>query len=127
MREFLTTLLQAVITAAVPIVTAFLVKFLTTKTSEASRTAQNATAEKYINEAGDAAATAVLYVSQTYADTLKQSGAFTAENQREAFSKAMTKAKQLLTADAARFLEEAYGDLNAYLTAKIEAEIKARK
>jgi hypothetical protein len=62
MQEFLTTLLQAVITAAVPIVTAFLVRFLTTKTAEASRTAQNATADKYINEAGEAASTAVLYV-----------------------------------------------------------------
>jgi hypothetical protein len=49
------------------------------------------------------------------------------ENQREAFTQAMTKAKQLLTADAARFITEAYGDLNAYLTAKIEAEIHARK
>jgi hypothetical protein len=33
----------------------------------------------------------------------------------------------LLTADAALFIAEAYGDVNAYLKTKIEADVKLHK
>lgn len=37
------------------------------------------------------------------------------------------KAIALLTADARKFLEEAYGDLNAYLLIRIEPEVRRQK
>ncbi len=127
MEELLTTLLQAVITAAVPILTAFGVQFLRQRAAAAAAATSNQTAQKYITEISEAVSTSVMYVSQTYVDTLKKSGTFTAENQKEAFTKAMDQAKSLLTAEASKFLNEAYGDLDEYLQAKIEAEIKRLK
>ena len=127
MQEILTMLLQAVITAATPIVAAFAVRFLNERTANAKASAKNETAERYIGEAADAVTTAVALVSQTYADALKASGAFTLENQREAFNRASNMARSMLTAEASRFITEAYGDLQNYLTAKIEAEVFLQK
>ena len=75
----------------------------------------------------DAISTAVTYTSQTYVDALKNSGKFTKENQEEALKKAVEQAEKLLTAEARSFLEKAYGDLNAYLVSKIEAEVRVQK
>ena len=127
MQELLLTLLQAILAVAVPIVTGYAVRFLNVKAEAAKGAAKNETAERYIAEASDAVTTAVALVSQTYTDALKKSGAFTAENQREAFNMARTQAASLLTAEASRFINEAYGDAQKYLTAKIEAEVKLQK
>ena len=60
-------------------------------------------------------------------DALKKSNTFTKENQDEALAKAVEKAAELLTWEARRFLEDAYGDLNNYLVSKIEAEVRVQK
>ena len=39
----------------------------------------------------------------------------------------MTFSFHLMTAEARAFLEKAYGDLNAYLVSKIEAEVRVQK
>lgn len=127
MQELLTTLLQAVITVAVPILATFAVNFFTAKTAQAKASTENELADKYLTNVNDAVTTAVLYVSQTYTDALKKSGTFTVENQREALKQASAQAKALLTADASKFLTELYGDLNDYLAMKIEAEVKLLK
>jgi len=127
MQELLLTLLQAVIAAAVPILTAFAARFLHAKAEHAKIAAENDTAERYITEIADAVTSAVLHTAQTYADGLKASGTFTLDNQREALNKSVTQARALLTADASRFLEAAYGDVTKFLTAKVEAEVKQVK
>lgn len=127
MQELLYTLLQAVIVAAVPVLTAYAVRFLHIKAEHAKTAANNETAGRYIVEIADAVTTAVLHTTQTYTDELKKSGTFSAENQREAFNKATAQARELLTADASRFINTAYGDINKYLASKIEAEVKALK
>jgi hypothetical protein len=127
MQELLTTLLQTVITVAVPILTTFAVNFLRAKAAQATATVKNELANKYISEATDAVATAVLYTTQTYTDTLKKSGTFSKENQLEAFAKALAQAKALITDDTRRFIEMTYGDLTKYLAPRIEAEVKLTK
>ena len=120
MNELLSTLLQAVITVAVPILTAFGVRFLTERTAAAKEA-------RHTSEAMDVITTCVAYISQDYVDALKKSGTFSRDNQKEALSRALSMAQSLLTAEAARFLENAYGDISKYLTAKIEAEVKLQK
>jgi hypothetical protein len=83
--------------------------------------------EKYIFEVADAVTTAVACVTQTYADTLKKSGQFTLDNQKEALTEAKTQATKLLSAEARKFLVMIYGDLDKYLEARIEAEVLAQK
>lgn len=127
MSEFLSTLLQAVIIAAVPVCAAFIGKGVQAFTRYISGQTDNALVKKYLAEVSDAIETAVSLTNQTYVDALKKSEHFTRENQEEAPNRAVDKAMTLLTAEAHSFLEEAYGDLNAYLISKIEAEVRHQK
>lgn len=127
MKEFFLVLLQAVIIAAVPVVTTYLCNFLKQKSNQTAATTNNDLAASYIREAADAVTTAVTFTSQTYVDSLKNSGTFTVENQKEAFNKAMNKAVEILSAEAKEYLAKAYGDLTNYLTTKIEAEVRNQK
>ena len=127
MQELLATLLQAIIAVAVPVLTAFGVRFLNERTAHAKEAATSEIAERYIAEAGNVAATAVALISQTFVEDLKKSESFDGAKQKEAFAKAVAAARGLLTAEAARFLDQAYGDATKYLAAKIEAEVKLQK
>lgn len=127
MKDFILVLLQAVIIAAVPVITAHLCSFLKQKGNQVAAKTNNELAASYIKEAADAVTTAVTFTSQTYVDNLKNSGSFTVENQKEAFNKAMSKAMEILSVEAKDFLGKAYGDLTNYLTTKIEAEVRIQK
>ena len=127
MNEFLTTLLQAVLVAAVPVCAAFIGKGLKTFASYLGQKSENETAKKYLAAAADAVATAVTYTSQVYVDKLKETGQFTKENQREALGIAVAQAQNLLTAEAAAYLQTVYGELNEYLKSRIEAEVRNQK
>lgn len=127
MKEFLFTLLQAVIIAAVPVITTYLCNFLNTKKKEANHRISDETAKMLLNEAIDAVGVAVVSTNQTYVDALKKSGQFTPENQREAFTKAYETAVAIMTQEAKDFIATAYGSLSGWLTARIEAQVKAEK
>ncbi|MCL2087840.1 MAG: hypothetical protein FWH05_09660 [Oscillospiraceae bacterium] len=127
MQEMLMNLLQAVLVAATPIVTAYIVKLLNAKAEEAKEAMNNELASKYITEAKDAISTAVLFVEQKFTEELKESGNFSAANQIEALKMALFEARSLMSVEAKRFLEEVYGDLDNYLKSKIEAEVKLLK
>ena len=127
MNEFLTTLLQAVLVAAVPVCAAFIGKGLKALAAYLGQKSESDAARKYLEAAADAISTAVTYTSQVYVDKLKETGQFTKENQQEALGLAVAQAKNLLTAEATAFLESAYGDLNEYLKSRIEAEVRNQK
>ena len=127
MKEFILVLLQAVIIAAGPVITSYLCSFLKQKSDQAAAKTNNELAASYIKEAADAVTTAVTFTSQTYVDNLKNSGAFSTENQKEAFNKAMSKAMEIMSAEAKNYLAKAYGDLTNYLATKIEAEVRDQK
>lgn len=127
MNEFLHTLLQAVIVAAVPVITGGIIKGISALVKYFSVKTDNDTAKKYLAAAEEAARRAVTYVSQTYVDALKKSDKFTKENQEEALNRAVEKATNLLTHEAVLFLEGAYGDLTEFLKTYIEAEVRGQK
>lgn len=127
LENLLTTLLQAVITVAVPILSAFAVKWLNAKAAQVAAQTDNTRARAYIQEAAEAVSTAVAYTSQTYVDALKNSQEFTIENQAEALNKAKDKAISLLSQSAIEFINMAYGDVEDFLTAQIEKEVRFQK
>ena len=127
MEELFGTLLQAILAVAVPILTGFCVRFISKRTEEAAEAAKNEIAARHISQIGDAVTTTVAYISQTFVDDLKKSHKLTREDQEEAMSRAITLAKSLLTSEAARFIDEVYGDMSKFLAAKIEAEIKLQR
>ena len=127
MNEFLTTLLKAVLVAAVPVCAAFIGKGLKALADYLGQESESDTAKRFLEAVADAVSTAVTYTSQTYVDALKKSGEFTKENQQDALGIAVAQAKNLLTAEATAFLESAYGDLNEYLKSRVEAEVRNQK
>ena len=127
MNEFLTTLLQAVLVAAVPVCAAFIGKGLKALAAYLGQKSENDMAKKYLAEAAEAISTAVTFTSQTYVDALKKSGQFDKEAQEWALKVALAQAQRMLTEDAKEFLAEAYGDLGKYLEGRIEAEVRNQK
>ncbi len=127
MNEFLSTLLTAVITAAVPVLTTYGIKLIHQMADKAAADASSAKGKALIEQVTNAVADAVAATSQTYVDALKNAGEFTKEAQKAALQKAMDSCLASLTPAAQAALAEIYGDLNAYLTTKIEAEVRAQK
>lgn len=126
-KDVLMTLLQAVITVAVPIVATFLCRFLAAKKEELKAKTDNATAELLLDEAYTAIATAVDYVNQTYVDALKKSQQFTVENQKEAFEMAKEAAISVMSTNAQLFIANTFGSFESWITQSIEAQIAGNK
>ena len=127
MSEFLTQLLQAVITAAIPVCGVFLVRFLNRKSNQITAETENEELKSLLEQVNDAVTKAVTYTTQTFVESLKQNGVFDAEAQAQALQKSLDKTLVLLSEVAKTALEEIYGDLNEYLTVRIEAEVKSQK
>ena len=66
MREFLSDIFLAVITAAVPVLTTYLVVFIRKAGDSAAANAESVKAKTYITEAAEAIAAAVAATNQTY-------------------------------------------------------------
>lgn len=123
MMDFLLSLLQAVILAVVPVAGGFLVNYLRKASQQVTEDTNSNIIAKYVQEAADAVADAVLCVSQTYVDTLKKTGSFDVEEQKIALSLAKDRAVSLMSADARLILKKLYGDVDKWLESKIEATI----
>lgn len=127
MDEFLSKLLIAVITAAVPVLTTFVIAFINKLKAQAVEQTEDAKRQNYIKEIADAVSVAVGATSQTYVDALKNSGSFTVEAQKEAAQKALAACIASISPAAQTFITSAYGDLTAYLMNRIEAEVRKQK
>jgi hypothetical protein len=88
---------------------------------------KNAKLDKYFDRANDAVVTAVAEVLQTFVTTLKNSGEWNGENAAKAFEMAKLRAIEIMGASALKALPEIVGDVEKWLTAKIEAATLAAK
>ena len=127
MNAFIIELLQAIATAAIPVCAAYLVQYLRRKSEQIIAQTDNMTIKAFLTEATDAVSTAVTYTSQTFVDALKKEGNFNKDKQQEALKKSLDKAISLLSEPAKNALTDIYGNLEAYLTSKIEAEVRSQK
>lgn len=127
MDKFFTDLLMAVITAAIPVISAFAIRLINRTRDKATAETESIRKQYYINEISDAVSNAVAATSQTYVDALKKAGSFDKEKQKEAAQKALNACLASLSAEAVSFIEDAYGDSIRYLTDKIEAEVRKQK
>lgn len=128
--EWLPLLYQILEVCVIPllgILTAYLVKYIKTKSAEIQIKVDNDTADKYINMLSDTITACVIATNQTYVEALKKNNAFTAEAQKEAFKLTYDAVMAVLTEEAEKCLSEIYGDLAAYITTKIEAEVNLSK
>jgi hypothetical protein len=128
--EWLALLYQILEVCIIPllgILTAYAIKFFNAKSAEIQNKVDNDTADKYIQMLTDTVASCVLATSQTYVEALKKDNAFTKEAQQQAFDMTYNAVMDVLTADAKEYLTNIYGYLSAYISTKIEAEVKMTK
>lgn len=109
------------------VLTAFFIKWLKAKEAEILVKVDNDTADKYITMVAQTITDCVIATNQTYVETLKQQGSFDAEAQKIAFQKTLDAVVAVLSDDAKAYLTELYGDVTAYLTTRIEAEVNVQK
>lgn len=127
MQEFLSILLIAAITAAVPVIATYGISFIKKAAENAAAETDNIKTQGYIMEIGNAISDAVAATSQTYVDALKNAGAFTKEAQEQAAKKSFAACIASISPAAREFIEAAYGDLKEYLITRIEAEVRKQK
>ena len=72
MQELLSNLLIAVITAAVPVITAYGISLIKKTAENAAANTSNVKEQGYIREIADAISDAVAATSQTYVDALRR-------------------------------------------------------
>lgn len=119
--------LQVCIIPLLGILTAYFVKWVNVKSTEIQNKVENETADKYIAMLDDTICSCVIATTQTYVDALKKENAFTKEAQQEAFNLTYNAVMTVLTDEAKKYLTNIYGDLTAYITNKIEAEVQINK
>lgn len=127
MTELVIEILQTCVVPLLGILTAFLVKWIKKKNMEIDAKIDNDLAKKYFDMLSSTIETCVLAVQQTYVDGLKKEDAFTKEKQVEAFNKCKEQVLAILGQDAIEYLTALVGDLDSYLDAKIESEVKKNK
>ena len=125
--ELVAQIFEVCIIPLLGVLTAFFVKWVNAKTAEIADTRKNETEKKYINMLNNTISDCVIATTQTYVDTLKKQGAFDAEAQKVAFTMTYEAVVKLLTDEATEYLNEAVGDLNLYITQKIESEVNLNK
>ena len=123
----LAEIMEVVIIPLLGILTAYIVKLVNTKIEDINENRNNALEEKYLTMLGETITDCVTATTQTYVDTLKAQGAFDMEAQKTAFTMTYEAVAKLLTDEATEYLNEAVGDLNLYITQKIEAEVNLNK
>ena len=125
--ELLGQIMEVVVIPLLGILTAYAVKLINAKMNEISDNRENALEKKYIDMLNTTITDRVIATTQTYVDSLKKAGKFDAEAQKEAFNQTYGAVMTILTEDAKEYLNEAVGDLNLYITQKIEAEVSNNK
>ena len=125
--ELLTQIFEVCILPLLGILTTFFVKWVNARIGEISDNRKNETEKKYLDMLNNTISDCVIATTQTYVDALKKQGAFDAEAQKIAFNMTYEAVVKLLTNEAQIYLNEAVGDLNLYITQKIESEVNLNK
>lgn len=125
--DIITQIVEVCVIPLLGILVKFLVDYLNAKSEELKTKTDSETAQKYIDMITQTITDCVIATNQTYTESLKAAGEFTEEAQTEAFNRTMTAVLTILSEDAKEYITETTGDLNTYLTQRIEAEVKKQK
>ena len=109
------------------VLTMYIIKFIQVKSTEITNKVDNDLIDKYVAMLAVTIENCVIATNQTYVESLKQAGKFDAEAQKTAFNMTKNAVMAILSDEAKKYLENAVGDLNEYITQQIEATVKVNK
>lgn len=118
---------QVCIIPLLGVLTTYLVVFIKNKTEELKKTTDNELYQKYMDMLSETIVNCVIATNQTYVEALKNKNAFDAEAQKKAFEMTYQSVMNILSQDAIEFLNNAVGDLDAYIRRMIEAQVNVNK
>lgn len=125
--ELLYEIIEICLVPLFGILTAYLVKYINAKSAEIQIKVDSDMADKYIQMLTETITACVIATNQTYVDSLKRQGKFDSKAQKEAFEITYNAIMAILTDEAKHYLTAVYGDLTAYITTRIEAEVNISK
>ncbi|MDE6406592.1 MAG: hypothetical protein K2M20_13185 [Lachnospiraceae bacterium] len=123
-------ILYVVLTAILPVAAKYAISLIQTKIRESAFIEEAAKTEArsiLIKDALSDVMDAVLYVNQTFVDTLKAKGEFTESAWKEAKQKAYNAALLTVSEESKKAVAAVYGSFDNWLQLKIEASVKAAK
>ena len=120
-------ILYAVIAAAVPVITGFICTWIASLYQNNKTKIKNEKAQVVIGQVTDMIIAAVETTTSTYVKELKAENLFTADAHKEAFNKTFEAVKKQLTEESTKIIAETYGDVETYLTNKIEQIVEELK
>lgn len=125
--EMLQQIMQVCVIPLLGVLTAYFIQWVNLKKEELKLATSNETAKKYMDMIAQTITDCVIATNQTYVEALKKEGAFTKEAQLKAFQDTYNEVVKILSDDAKEYIAETFGDLQSYLTTKIEAEVNIQK
>ena len=123
----ISNIFQVCIIPLLGVLTTFFMKWVNAKSAEIQANINDATLKKYMEMLTSTITDCVIATNQTYVESLKAQGKFDAAAQQQAFELTSKAVMEILSEDAKIYLASAVGDLNAYITKKIEAEVNINK
>lgn len=125
--ELLIQIFQVCIIPLLGVLTTFIIKWINIKSDQIQKNNDNALANKYIQMLTDTINSCVIATNQTYVESLKKQGKFDAEAQKQAFEQTTQAVLTILSQEAKDYLANIYGDLDKYISEKIEASVNINK
>lgn len=125
--DILNQAFQILVPAALILGISYLAVFLNAKKKQIKENTDNEIAHKYLDMLEDSILKSVIATTQTYVDNLKDKNAFDEEAQKEAFKKTYDAVVLSLTEEAKIYLSTIIGDLDTYITTRIEYNVKMTK
>lgn len=126
-QEVMNIIETCVISPLLIAITYYVVAFIHKQTVKLQETVKNEKIKNLIGTAEGIVAQAVNAVSQTYVDALKADGTFDKDAQINAFEKSKSYIYTLLTEDTINVIKQQYGNLDTWVTTKIEESIYQNK
>lgn len=127
MMELLQEIAQVCLVPLFTVLTGYFIKWVNVKKEELKLATDDANKKGIIDLVGNVVTECVLATNQTYVKSLKKENIFTKEAQQEAFKLTYDAIGKILSQEAQEYIIATYGDYEAYITNKIEAEINAHK
>ena len=128
--EMIQYILYIVLTAILPVAAKYTVNFIQARIRVSAfieEAAKTETRSILIKDALSDVMDAVLYVNQTFVDTLKARGEFTQSAWEEAKQKAYNAALLSVSEESKKAVASVYGSFDNWLQLKIEASVQAAK